>query len=71
MNVRKIVEEYLREHGFDGLYYPGECGCDLENLMPCMEFGAMGCVPGYYCEPTSSEYDFCIGPKEKPTKEES
>jgi len=40
MNVKQIVETYLKANGFDGLYSGGEydagdCGCDLSDLMPC------------------------------------
>ena len=36
MNVKQIVLQYLKENGYDGLASDdGECGCDLENLMPC------------------------------------
>lgn len=35
MTVREILTEYLRQHGYDGLYSPGECGCSLDELAPC------------------------------------
>jgi len=42
-----IVEEYLREHKFDGLFHEdGGCGCLLEDLNPCGHIGAE-CHPGY------------------------
>ena len=34
MNVRQIVEKYLRENGYNGLA-GDDCGCDLIDLMPC------------------------------------
>jgi hypothetical protein len=35
MNVRKIVETYLRSNGYDGLCNPEhECGCPLVGLSP-------------------------------------
>ena len=35
MNLTKIVEEFLRVNGYDGLYSNiGECGCGLDDLVP-------------------------------------
>ena len=45
MNVKQIVEKYLRENGYDGLY-TDECGCCLDDLMPCDEF-CLDCIAGY------------------------
>lgn len=49
MTVKEIVEKHLQENGYDGLYYPEECGCKVGNLMPCIAFGGSqaGCLPGY------------------------
>ena len=36
--VLRIVEQYLSENGYDGLCcleVGVECGCSLEDLMPC------------------------------------
>ena len=46
MNVREIVASYLKANGFDGLY-SDECGCLLDDLMPCSSEGALTCKPGY------------------------
>lgn len=36
MTVKEIVEKYLKDNKYDGLYYPGECACSIEDgLMPC------------------------------------
>ena len=36
MNVREIVGDQLRSMGCSGLYNAdGECGCGLDDLMPC------------------------------------
>lgn len=39
MNIKAMTEAYLREHGCDGLYRSidteDNCGCGLDNLMPC------------------------------------
>lgn len=71
MTALKIIKRYLTKRGFGGLYLPGECGCDIENLMPCcMDFSE--CKPGYKrlcdscdikgCEIREKE-SYCIGPK--------
>jgi hypothetical protein len=42
-----MIEEYLLEHGFDGLFNgDGECGCVLDDLVPCGELNAE-CEAGY------------------------
>lgn len=44
MNVRQIVIEHLKRGGFDGL--AGEdCGCGLDDLMPCDEDRMAHCKP--------------------------
>ena len=45
MTVKKIVENYLRENGYEGLYSE-ECGCYLDDLMPCGEC-CDNCEAGY------------------------
>jgi len=64
MDIQEIVETYIRENGFDGLYIPGECGCAVDDLFPCGGDGnVLECEAGYRSEDESSEYDFVIGPK--------
>ena len=46
MDVRTIVTEWLKEHGYDGLYAPGVCGCAIDDLMPCDEPCSF-CLAGY------------------------
>jgi hypothetical protein len=46
MTVRQIVEKYLRENGYDGLYNSNDCACDLNDLMPC-GFWDGDCKAGY------------------------
>ena len=43
MNVKEIVEKYLRDNGHDGLAV-NECGCGLDDLMPCGNVSP-DCVP--------------------------
>jgi len=46
MDVKQILCEYLTEHGYDGLYLPALCACEVADLAPCGEdFGH--CRPGY------------------------
>ena len=63
MNVKQIVKEYLEKNGFDGLYTPIECGCKLDDLMPCYLLGSScsDCEPGYL-QPGDEDYDYFIGP---------
>ena len=50
MTVLQIVEKYLKDNGFDGLYDPIEpCGCPLGALFPCKNPGNLHCEPGYEC----------------------
>jgi len=69
MTVYEIIEKYLKENGYDGLYEPySECDCKIGDLIPC--FGHFGrCKPGYKVSDPSGEYDFLIvGNKEEQTK---
>lgn len=72
MTVKEIVIKYLKEKGFDGLYTE-DCGCSIDDLMPCDGFGCIGeceagvkkdCVKcgGKECT-EGCDNDFCIGPK--------
>ncbi len=63
-NVKGIVEDWLRNHGYDGLFSPYECGCILGDLMPCCSEGCILCEPGYTgpCDCCDC-HDFHIGPK--------
>lgn len=50
MNVSKIVAEWLRANGYDGLYCPHEpCGCEVDDLGPCGEI-CLDCEPGHRVE---------------------
>jgi len=56
MTVKEIVKKWLKDNGYGGLYAPGTCACELDDLMPCVDC-CMDCKPGYYREPTEQERD--------------
>jgi hypothetical protein len=61
-DVRSIVKEWLREHGYGGLYVAeGDCYCDLDDLIPCLYRKVAQCKPGYKL-PGDEEGDWHIGP---------
>lgn len=73
MTVKEIIEKYLKDNNYDGLYYPGECACKLDDLMPCEDCN-FDCQPGILgnCEKCNKKdndgichetWDWCIGPK--------
>lgn len=65
MNVQTIVEEWLKEHKFEGLCNCDvPCGCLLSDIAPCGQpFG--DCQPGYRKEVGSSEHCGCDGQGEE------
>lgn len=56
MIVKEIIEKYLRENGYDGLFHDGDCGCEVDDLIPCEVF-CNNCEPGYKvsCNPETCE----------------
>ncbi|WP_417003698.1 hypothetical protein [Adlercreutzia sp.] len=58
-NVREIVAQWLRENHYDGLCNAeGECGCGLDDLMPCQCINERECVCAYEIPvPDGNEYD--------------
>jgi len=65
MQVKKVSEiiwDHLRILGFDGLYWPGECSCTLDDLIACGS-DPSECYPGYKQDCTCGQgCDFDIGP---------
>jgi len=50
INVKTILSEYLKQHGYDGLYNADlECGCVIDDLIPC-DFNFSECEPAYKLE---------------------
>lgn len=48
MTIEDIIKQYLKDNGFDGLCNPDlECGCGLDDLMPCGGEGVIDCEPAY------------------------
>jgi len=44
ITVKEILIRYLKEHNCDGLC-DDECGCTIDDLMPCAGYGDMSnCV---------------------------
>lgn len=66
MKVSEIVEKYLKDNGFDGLYAQGECACKTDNLMPCCGDCCGDCQPGYLQDNNSGEFEFIIGRGKQP-----
>lgn len=65
MKVKDIIKKYLQDNDYQGLYHPGDCGCNLEDLMPCSG-DCSDCEPGYvHTAQEDSECSFVIcGKKE-------
>jgi hypothetical protein len=56
MTVRELVADWLKTHGYDGLWdEANECACLLDDLMPCDSVGA--CQAGYRQHHTGSGDD--------------
>jgi len=73
MEVKQILKDYLKENGYDGLFYPGECACKIDDLCPCQS-NCMDCQPGYFKDKEDCDYpdgcDFYIGPNKPINKGE-
>lgn len=46
MNVKDIIKQWLMDHDYDGLWNEEECGCSLDDLMPCNDV-CIHCEPAY------------------------
>ena len=73
MEAREIVEKWLKENGYDGLYREECCACRIGDLMPCSEYYA-DCIAGYLCkcDPETcyadGDCDWHIGPEKEEIK---
>lgn len=63
VTIKEIVREYLKTHGYDGLYNLSfGCDCCLENLVAC-EDPEERCCAGYKHPDPNGKYDFIIRPE--------
>jgi hypothetical protein len=61
-DCREIIEKYLRDNGYAGLCAE-ECGCGLDDFMPCSGEWQLDCKPAYAvkCPKDKCEnYEGCI-----------
>jgi len=58
--AKDIVEKYLLDNGYDGLYSDYECGCLIGDLMPCGGESFSGCQPGYKTRCDCGEHDWHV-----------
>ena len=68
MTIREIIKKHLEDNGFVGLC-SYECGCDIDDLMPCMEHSEL-------CEPAKYKYktedgDFIYTNEKKEAKDDT
>jgi len=63
MTLKEIVTKWLKENGYDGLCeVMTECGCGLDDLMPCGE-PKEDCEAGHEVKaPKDSNVDYFIYP---------
>jgi hypothetical protein len=59
-NVKEIIQGYLAENEYEGLYNEHGCGCTCADLMP---YGSPGitCKPGFKIQ--GCKNCNCVGPK--------
>lgn len=60
--VLDIVKAYLVDHGYDGLFSPGDCACRVDDLAPCGQMRG-DCQVGYLCECICEDHEWHIGPE--------
>ena len=61
MDVEQMVEQYLRENGYDGLYSRGECACLVEDLAPCGQIQG-DCEAGFKVTCNNPDCEWCTQP---------
>lgn len=62
----ELIKAKLIDDGYTGLYYDGECACEIDDLAPCGECNQdngeefiNGCSPGYKFV-DSENPNFCL-----------
>jgi len=70
MNARDILADWLKSHGYDGLWHDSDCdcGCVLDDLMPCCSDPSL-CEPGYRL-PGDEDSPYYVGPCRVPAVQE-
>ena len=68
--VFDVVHSYIQNnrYKYDGLVNDAlECGCDIDDLMPCSDQDIARCELGYKCNCTDKgeEWNYVIKPGEK------
>lgn len=65
--VRELLEAYVAEHGFDGLFAPhGNCACKRGSLMDnCVGEDVFDCQPGFVLECPCGKHDWHLDPNAK------
>lgn len=56
MTVKQILIDWLKDHGCDGLCAK-DCGCDIDDLFLCEDFGILNCVPAKYIKTKECKRD--------------
>jgi len=71
MTVKEILVKWLKDNGYDGLYYDDAdgCGCSIDNLIPCRQ-SCECCKPAYKVEPPEWAKEEGIEEWFSPTKEQ-
>ncbi len=59
--VAEMVSEWLRTNGYDGLCNPdAECGCGLDDLVPCSYMDERRCVCAYEIQDKEGRPGDCL-----------
>lgn len=66
--VKDMCAAWLKEHGFDGLVCCElECGCHLEDFMPCEDPDLHECLPAYDATPDGEDHLMMPGRPARPS----
>lgn len=66
--VKDILIKWLKDNGYDGLCNSFDCGCGLDDIVPCNS-NCMDCVPAYVRHNYKSEETGEVGDYYFPEKE--
>ena len=63
MTIIEMVEQYLKQNGYDGLFAESaECACKVDDLEPCGNIQS-DCHAGYLAPGDCGEHDWHIQEK--------